>query len=139
MIRYYFSRQFIGFALVGVFAAIIHWAARVVLNIWLPFTWAVAAAYGIGMLSAFCLYSRYIFPKSTTQKHKQIQSFMIINLLMFPVVWGASLSLDYTLNLFGMVRFRHELAHAIAVVLPSFATFLIYKFSTFKDANYGKS
>jgi len=139
MIRHFYTRQFLGFLAVGGFSAFLHWAARIVLNIWIPFSWAVVAAYAIGMSTAFCLYSIYIFPKSSKQKHLQARDFIIVNLAFFPIVWGASLALDYSFKQLGMVNFRHELSHAIAVVLPTIATFLIYKFFAFKDANYGKS
>lgn len=136
MIRYFFTRQFLGYLAVGGVAALLHWLARVAVSLWLPFTWAVVAAYAVGMAVAFALNSLYVFNRSDKARHKQARDFVIVNLSFFPVVWLASLWLNDFLLRLGMLGHTEELAHAVAVAIPMVATFLIYKFFAFRDTRY---
>ena len=104
----------------------------------MPFSWAVAGAYAVGMLVAFLLNSYFVFGKSERAKHRQALDFLLINLLFFPVVWFASIEINRTLESWGVVRYTEALAHAVAVALPTVFTFLIYKFFAFKEGKYGK-
>ena len=63
MIKLFVSKQFLGFLAVGGLAALLHWLARLLLSVWLPFSWAVIIAYAIGMAVAFLLNSIFVFPK----------------------------------------------------------------------------
>ena len=135
MIRYFLTKQFLGFLVVGGLAALLHWLARILLSVWLPFSTAVIIAYIVGMVVAFLLNSFFVFPKSEKARHTQARDFVWINLLFFPVVWFFSLQIDSWLKTIGMVSHSEELAHAIAIPLPMFATFLIYKFFAFKENN----
>lgn len=135
MIKYFLTRQFVGYLAVGGVAAILHWLARVLFSVWLPFSWAVVAAYAVGMTVAFLLNSFFVFGNSEKAKHKQARDFVVVNVSLFPLVWFASIEINKGLKAFGMVRHSEELAHAIAVALPIIGTFLIYKFFAFKD-NY---
>jgi len=114
-----------------------NWLSRLLLSIWLPFSWAVVIAYAIGMLVAFLLNSFFVFPKSIKARHKQARDFVIVNLSFFPVVWFASVQVNYFLQTLGMKTYSEDMAHAIAIGLPMFATFLIYKFFAFKEKRYG--
>ena len=136
MIRYFFTRQFLGYLAVGGIAALLHGLARVVLSLWLPFAWAVVTAYAVGMAVAFVLNSLFVFKRSDKARHKQARDFVIVNLSFFPVVWLASMLLNGLLQRLGMVSYTEELAHAAAVAIPMVATFLIYKFFAFRDTQY---
>ena len=135
MIRYFLTRQFLGFLVVGGLAALLNWSARILLSVWLPFSTAIIIAYIVGMVTAFLLNSFFVFPKSEKARHAQARDFVWINLLSFPVVWFFSLQINSWLKTIGMVSHSEELAHAIAIPLPMFATFLIYKFFAFKENN----
>jgi len=63
----------------------------------------------------------------------QLIEFTVINLCFFPVVWIASLKINDLLIAVGQMNHSHDLAHAIAITIPMFATFLIYKFFTFGE------
>ena len=139
MIRHFLSRQFLAFLAVGATAALLHWAARIMFSQWLSFSWAVAAAYGVGMLVAFILNSLFVFPASGKPRHLQALQFALVNLGFFPVVWGASLLLEHLFTAAGMVRYTQAIAHGMAVLIPTCATFLIYKFFTFKGARFGRT
>lgn len=132
MIKHYFTKQFIVFLAVGGLAALLNWLSRLALSIWMPFSYAVVVAYVIGMLVAFLLNRLFVFPKSGKSIHVQARDFVFVNVSFFPLVWFVSLQINSWLKIFGMVNYSEELSHAIAISLPMFATFLIYKFFTFK-------
>jgi putative flippase GtrA len=136
VIKYFFTKQFLGFLAVGGGAAFLHWLARLLLSVWLPFSWAVIVAYGIGMLVAFLLNSFFVFPKSKRSKVLQARDFVLVNLSFLPLVWLASMQVNSWLKTLGMMQHSEELAHAIAIAIPMLATFLIYKFFTFKEKGY---
>ena len=139
MIRFFFTKQFFIFLVVGGLAALLHWLSRIALSNWMPFAWAVTCAYFIGMIVAFTLNSYFVFPESDKPRHKQARDFIIINISFFPVVWIASIEINYLLRTFGLSAYTETIAHGIAVAIPMFATFLIYKLFAFKDTKYGKS
>ena len=136
MIKHFLTKQFLGFLAVGVVAALLHWLARLLLSVWLPFSWAVIIAYAIGMLVAFLLNSFFVFPKSRKERHKQVRDFVFVNLSFMPLVWLTSIHVNNWLRDIGIMRYSEEIAHAIAIPLPMLATFLIYKFFTFREENY---
>ncbi len=136
MIKYFLTKQFLGFLAVGGLAALLHWLARLFLSIWLPFSLAVVIAYMVGMLVAFLLNSIFIFPTSEKARHAQARDFVLVNLSFFPVVWLAAVQINHWLKTVGMISHSEELAHALAIPLPMLATFLIYKFFTFKEKSY---
>ncbi|OUD15066.1 hypothetical protein TPSD3_04415 [Thioflexithrix psekupsensis] len=130
--------QFLGFIMVGGTAALLHWLARIILNHWMSFAWAVLLAYGIGMMVAFLLNSIFVFPHAQKPKWQQARDFVGVNLAFLPLVWGAAVFLEYLFQIFGMLFYPQAIAHGIAVAIPMLATFLIYKFFTFKDTEYGR-
>ena len=138
MIRHFFTRQFLRFLLVGGTAAFLHWSARILLSLWLPFGWAVALAYAVGIVIAFVLNRIFVFPQSTKPIGRQGRDFILINLAFFPVVWAAALAIDKALKSLSVTFYPEAIAHAIAVALPMAATFLIYKFFAFKDTAHGQ-
>ena len=137
MLRHFASRQFAAFLAVGGTAALLHWLARILLSLYMPFGWAVALAYGIGMGSAFALNKRYVFPASDKPVEKQARDFIVINAAFFPLVWVVAVQLNWLLQYAGMQRFTEELAHALAISLPVIGTFLLYKFIAFRENFHG--
>ena len=134
MLKHFLSRQFLGFIAVGGLAAFLHWLSRIILSHWISFSAAVVFAYMIGMAVAFTLNAVYVFPGSNKPKRKQAQDFIIVNLSFLPVVWMISIGLERIFQSMGIVEYSQALAHAVAISVPMFATFLIYKFFAFKDA-----
>ena len=137
MLKHFVSRQFAGFLIAGGCAALLHWLARIVLSLFMPYSWAVVFAYGVGMAVAFLLNSYYVFPTSDKPVPKQARDFLVINIAFFPVVWAASMQLNRFLTGTGVVRYSEEIAHALAISIPVFATFLLYKFFAFREKYYG--
>ncbi len=131
MIKHFISLQFLLFLFVGSTAAALHWLARFLLSIFLPFPLAVAFAYFVGITVAFILNRRYVFPSSSKPVHKQAREFVIINLIFFPVVLSASIFIREGLIQNGVILYVDGIAHGLAITIPVFMTFLVYKFITF--------
>ncbi|MOA45229.1 GtrA-like protein [compost metagenome] len=97
----------------------------------MDYSWAVTVAYAVGLLCAFLLNRRYVFPNSTKPVASQAREFILVNLAFFPVVWGTAIAFRHFLVEAGFAGVADGLAHAFSLAIPSLATFLIYKFSTF--------
>ncbi len=137
MLRHFLSRQFVGFLLVGGFAALLHWLVRILLSLVVSYPWAVALAYVVGMTTAFLLNSHYVFPASDKPVERQARDFIIINTAFFPVVWVVSIQLNRLLLGLGVERYSEAMAHAFAISLPVLGTFLLYKFIAFRENYHG--
>ncbi|MGJ8560375.1 MAG: GtrA family protein [Litorimonas sp.] len=131
-IRQYLSFQFLKFLAVGITAAGLHWLARYILNFYVPFSLAVAIAYGVGIIVAFTLNYFFVFSDGTRPISKQCRDFIIINVAFFPIVWVFSMLIRNLLIALSFDQYSADLAHAMAISIPTFATFLIYKYFTFK-------
>ena len=131
MIRHFISTQFLLFLFVGTTAASVNWIVRLALSIWMSFPVAVLLAYVVGMATAFELNRRFVFPGSPRPVLKQARVFILVNLAFLPVVWGASILLKDLLDEIGIMRFSEGIAHGLALTIPVFITFLIYKFIAF--------
>lgn len=136
MLEQFLSRQFLAFVCVGVTAALLHWLVRILLSQFLSYTWAVCWAYAVGMTVAFVLNRVYVFPTSDRPVANQARDFVMINLAFFPVVWAAALVFNWLLLKMGFEHYSEEVAHAVAISLPVFATFLLYKFYAFGRKNH---
>lgn len=131
MIRHFFSAQFLLFLIVGTSAAALNWITRLALSAWVSFPVAVLLAYVVGMATAFELNRRFVFPSSPRPMLKQAKVFISVNLAFLPVVWEASILLKDLLDKTGVVKFSEGIAHGLALTIPVFITFLIYKFIAF--------
>lgn len=131
MINHFISAQFLLFLLVGATAAALNWIVRYAISIWFSYSVAVALAYCVGITVAFELNRRFVFTTSTKPVKKQARDFIFVNLLFFPVVWGASLLLKSLLLKIGFVVYVEGIAHGVALTIPALLTFLIYKYITF--------
>ena len=132
MIRHFFTPQFVVFLGVGSTAALLNWLSRIFISTWLPYSLAVILAYLCGMTCAFILNRIYVFPKSNRPVRKQMRDFALTNFAFMPVVWLSSILLVDLIPHIIITPYTEEIAHAIAIAIPMFATFLIYKFIAFK-------
>lgn len=132
MIKHFFSKQFLKFLFVGGSAAILNWISRIILNLWTTFPIAVALAYLFGMSFAFVTNKIFVFPQSNRSTKKQIRDFTVINLVNFPILWILSIIFKLFIeNILGITLYSAEIAHFIALSIPMFINFLIYKFIAF--------
>lgn len=138
MIRHFLSVQFLRFLCAGGIAALANWLSRMVLSQWLSFEWAVALAYGVGMTVAFLLNRVLVFPHSDRPVHQQLRDFVLVNLGSFPVVWACAIVFEAGLRQAGLRVYTEPIAHGIAIAMPMFAAFLIYKFVAFREGGRGR-
>jgi putative flippase GtrA len=137
MIRHFFSVQFLLFIAVGLTAALSNWGSRYVLGQRLGYSLAVFLAYAVGIGVAFLLNRLFVFPASPRPLSSQACEFLQVNIAFMPLVWLVALALRHLLREIGLADIADGLAHAIALALPGFSTFLIYKFSTFAKEGPG--
>ena len=134
VISLYLTGEFGKFLLAGGTAAALNFASRFAFEPFMPFAAAVAAAYGVGVVTAFSLNRIFVFPASGKPLHHEMSWFFLFNLIAFPIVIGASAGLSW---IFGHVvpkPLAQAAAHAISIMLPAVANFAAHKFITFKVA-----
>ena len=132
VVSLYLSGEFGKFVLAGGMAAALNFASRFVFEPYMPYAAAVAAAYGVGVVTAFTLNRIFVFPASGKPLHHEISWFFLFNALAFPVVIGASAGLAW---LFGQAvdkPLAKAAAHAVGIALPALVNFVAHKFVTFR-------
>ena len=110
-----------------------NFAARIVLNQWLPYAVAIVLAYLVGMTVAFLLNRRYVFPDAANHTHHQIFWFAAVNL--FALIQTLLVSLLFSevlLPKMGIAWHAEEIAHAFGIVTPIFSSFVGHKHLSFK-------
>lgn len=130
--RFFFTKQFFGFALVGGVTLLSNGALRLLLNNWLSFSVSLLSAYIISMGIAFPLHRIYIFPGSTQSVEKSARDFLFVNLLLLPVVWLLSFCFALLFLHLGVTTHAHTLAHGSALIFPKLGAFFAYKFFVFR-------
>ena len=135
VISLYVSRQFGWFLLAGGIAALANWLSRFIFNLFMTYGEAIVAAYAIGMVVAFALNKRYVFPYSQRPLAAEMSFFMLFNLAAFPIVWATAYLLGERL-LPGVLprQFALALGHGCAVVVPALVNFVLHKSITFRGA-----
>ena len=132
-LRAFATKQFFVFLLVGGAAAAINWGSRFVLTFLFPYEIALIAAYACGMTAAYLANKRLVFPNSSRPVREQLLFFLFVNLIAFPLVWIASWVLSEVIfPHFFCLKHPREIAHAIALALPTFTSFVGHKWFTFR-------
>ncbi len=126
--------QFVRFVALGGCAAAVNWLSRFPLERVMPFPAAVAAAYVVGMIVAFALFRKFVFPASPQPLRRQVNFFVLVNLAGIFQVWLVSMGLVYWL--FPAMDFIGPLAelvgHGIAIGVPTISSYFGHKFLTFR-------
>jgi putative flippase GtrA len=127
------ARQFVRFLVLGGCAAAVNWLSRFPLEHVMPFSLAVIVAYMFGMVVAFTLFRRFVFPASSRPLDRQLKFFVLVNLAGIVQVWAVSMVLVY--YLFPAIRCVGQLAepvgHAIAIGVPTISSYFGHRFFTF--------
>jgi putative flippase GtrA len=127
------SRQFIVFLVTGGTAAAVNFGARIVYNLWMPFSAAVVLAYLTGMVTAYVLAKAFVFKTSTQSAGRSVLFFVLVNVVAVAQTWAISMGLAYyALPALGVTRFVKEIAHAVGVVVPVFTSYLGHKRWSFR-------
>jgi len=128
------TRQFVCFVGVGISAMLLHWLARIILSMWLPFSIAVIIAYFFGIVIAYELNKKFVFFVQDVSA-RYFKNFALVNLAFLPIVWLMSISINVVLIDYGIDYHTEKISHGIAICIPPFLTFLIYKFKVFNNVS----
>jgi putative flippase GtrA len=128
------SRQFLLFVLSGGAAALVNVLSRVGFSLLLRFELAVLAAYAVGMVTAYVLARRFVFPDSRQSVRRSFAAFALVNLVAVLQTWLVSVGLrQLLLPLIGVTALVDLIAHGCGVVVPVFTSFLGHKHLSFRD------
>jgi putative flippase GtrA len=120
--------QFFRFLIVGGFAATINFGSRIVLSRWLAFAVAIVLAYLLGLVTAFVLNRRFVFPGATNRLHHQMFWFVAVNVLALAQTLLVSLLFaHYVLPGLGITWHAPEIAHAFGIITPIFTSYIGHK------------
>ncbi|WP_322055184.1 GtrA family protein [Paraburkholderia bannensis] len=81
------------FLVAGGIASLINWLSRFVFSEIMPFTYAVAVAYVVGMVVGFVLYRNWVFERRGSMISGQIALFVIVNIFGMGAVALSSMEL----------------------------------------------
>lgn len=133
MIGQFMSRQFLAFLLTGGTAAAVNFGSRILYNLWIGFSASVILAYLTGMVTAFVLARLFVFTESRQSVRRSALFFTLVNVAAILQTWAISMVLAYyVLPTLDISAFRHEIAHAVGVVVPVFTSYLGHKRWSFR-------
>lgn len=128
------KRQFLLFVLTGGAAALVNVLSRIGFSQWMTFEFAVLAAYGVGMVTAFLLARRFVFLRSTQTVGRSFAAFALVNLAAVLQTWLVSVGLrPWLLSVVGGVGLADLIAHSVGVLVPVFTSFLGHKHISFRE------
>jgi protoporphyrinogen oxidase/putative flippase GtrA len=126
--------EFMSFLLVGGVAATVNILMRFVLNFWLNYHASILLAHLSGMIVAFMLNLRFVFPSARSGKRlRQFVRFTLVNVATLAQIWLISVGLAE--HLFPAINFHwhaHDVAHCIGVIAPAITSFLCHKWFSFR-------
>lgn len=126
-------RRVMNFIIAGSIAALANFFARIALSAAIPYPAAISVAYVIGMLTAFTLNRRYVFPEGNEHLRKQLLWFTLVNVLALAQTLLASLLLArWLLPAWGITSHNETLAHAVGIALPVFTSYFGHKRLSFR-------
>ena len=106
-------------------------AVAITLEYLMSFSAAVVVAYMVGMVIAFTLFNRYVFPASPRPLAEQIKFFVLVTIAGIIQVWIVSMALVYhAFPAIGFVgAFAESVAHGLAIGVPTVSSYFGHKSS----------
>ena len=99
----------------------------------MPFSLAVLAAYGTGMVVAFLLFREFVFERSSTDTSEQVRNFIIVNIVGMAATWAlANLLVYWALPAAGVTNHVEAIGHGIAILAPVVTSWFGHRFLTFR-------
>ena len=130
----FLTPQFIRFLVAGGIALVANWCARIILNHFMSYELAMVLAYSVGMATAFVLNASFVFASDASTRHREMGRFVIVNLLMFPLVFATSWVLsEKVFSIWLEPAPARAVGYGIAIILPVFISFVAHKFFTFGE------
>ena len=126
-------KQFVKFLLCGGLAAGLNWASRFLFSIWMPFEYAVVAAFFVGLISGFLMMRLYVFDGKEKPVMPQASKYAFINMLALVQTLIISVVLArWVLPAWGVVVHAEALAHLAGVLMPVVTSYFGHKLLTFR-------
>jgi len=127
------NTEFFRFLLAGGIAAVANIMSRLLLSMVVRFDVAVAAAYLVGMATAFILNRQFVFDRSDRRVHSEMMRFVLVNVAALVQVWIVSVGLaEWLFPRVGLTWRAELIAHVIGVLSPVAASYLGHKHFTFR-------
>lgn len=124
------------FLLAGGIAATANFVARIILDVWLDYVASIILAYVLGMVVAFCLNARFVFPEGNTPLPHKIAWFTAINLLAILQTLLISVFLaDWAFPAIGWHWYPETVAHAIGIVAPIVTSYIGHSRMSFRSVD----
>jgi putative flippase GtrA len=131
--RYAKLRHFLHFIMLGGVAAGVNWTSRFAWQWIMPFEWALIPAYCTGMVTAFILFSVYVFPGSSRSYREQILFFVATNAVSASIMAIVTLFLAKILfPALGLTWHAEPIAHALGIASQTIPSFLGHKYVTWR-------
>lgn len=127
------TRQLLLFLVSGGIAAALNWGSRFLFSLWMGFEWAVACAYGVGMLTAFVLMRTFAFEGRGKPALPQAGRFAVVNAAALAQTWIVSVVLArWALPAVGVTTHAEAIGHLIGVLFPVFTSYIAHRKYTFR-------
>lgn len=125
--------QFVRFLLCGGLAAGLNWASRFLFSIWMPFEYAVVAAFFVGLFSGYILMRFYVFEAKKASELLKITKYVGINMLaLLQTLVISVILLRWFFPAMGISDHADALAHLVGVLMPVVTSYFGHKLITFR-------
>lgn len=130
--------RFAAFLVIGGLAAGVNWLSRFAYERAMPFSVAVIAAYATGMVVAFVLFQRFVFPGSPQPRRQQALRFCLVNLAGMAQTWAvAMLLVEWLFPRTGMTFHPEAIGHGLAIAAPVASSWYAHRHFTFSGHRDG--
>lgn len=121
------------YLIAGGIAALANIGSRWLLSLWLPFEFAVVAAFLVGLAAGFLLMRQFAFGSGRRSAQAQFVTYLGVNFfaLLQTVVISSAL-LRVFLPAIGVHSYREGIAHVVGVVVPVVTSYFGHKRFTFR-------
>ena len=126
-------KQFFRFLLVGGFAAFANITSRIIFSKFFSYKLSIIFSFLVGLTTGFILMRNYVFVFQKNLIYRQIQRFILINLLNLIQIYFISLALNSLMSLLiTKVELVELIAHIVGVLFPAITSYFAHKYFTFK-------
>jgi putative flippase GtrA len=128
----FLSRQFLRFFFSALAAAAVNFAARLLLDPYVGYSYAIVIAYIIGTVFAFFMYQHKVFGQGIRPLWQEIALFVFVTLAAIAQTLIVSVVLaDHLFLAIDWSWYPKEVAHIVGMGVPMFSSFLGHKYLTF--------
>ena len=126
-------KQVFRFLLVGGFAAFANIISRIIFSEFFSYKLSIIFSFLVGLTTGFILMRNYVFVFKKNLIYRQIQRFILINLLNLIQTFFISLALNSLMSLLiTKVELVELIAHIVGVLFPVITSYIAHKYFTFK-------